>query len=192
MKLSWIYRLARHFTEVPISTWMHWLSCFFAYSCGWWFFWLAYLTGFLKNWIMIVSLIFEGEHIRRGIEVVITGLTRNHVHIWVVVPPKTAEKPWFCWIFSWLMIFLTGLSNGFSKKLNNDCFPRFWGWTYTERYRSGHNGADSKSVCAKAHKGSNPFLSAKARLSRSKSRKDFLAVFAFRLRGSQTSCIPEE
>ena len=30
----------------------------------------------------------------------------------------------------------------------------------TERYRSGHNGADSKSVCAKAHKGSNPFLSA--------------------------------
>ena len=26
---------------------------------------------------MIVSLTFEGEHIRRGIEVVITGLTRN-------------------------------------------------------------------------------------------------------------------
>ena len=26
---------------------------------------------------MIVSLVFEGEHIRRGIEVVITGLTRN-------------------------------------------------------------------------------------------------------------------
>ena len=49
----------------------------------------------------------------------------------------------------------------------------------TERYRSGHNGADSKSVCAKAHKGSNPFLSAKTRLSRSKSRKGFLAAFAF-------------
>ena len=47
-----------------------------------------------------------------------------------------------------------------SKKMNNDCFPSLWGWTYTERYRSGHNGADSKSVCAKAHKGSNPFLSA--------------------------------
>ncbi len=30
----------------------------------------------------------------------------------------------------------------------------------TERYRSGHNGADSKSVCAKAHEGSNPSLSA--------------------------------
>ena len=32
-----------------------------------------------------------------------------------------------------------------------------------ERYRSGHNGADSKSVCAKAHEGSNPSLSAKKR-----------------------------
>ena len=30
----------------------------------------------------------------------------------------------------------------------------------TERYRSGHNGADSKSVCAHAHEGSNPSLSA--------------------------------
>ena len=29
-----------------------------------------------------------------------------------------------------------------------------------ERYRSGHNGADSKSVCVKAHVGSNPTLSA--------------------------------
>ena len=77
MKLSWIYRLVQHFTEVPISTWMHWLSCFFTYSRGWWFFWPTHLTGFLKNWITIVSLVFEGEHIRRGIEVVITGLTRN-------------------------------------------------------------------------------------------------------------------
>ena len=32
--------------------------------------------------------------------------------------------------------------------------------SYSERYRSGHNGADSKSVCAKAHEGSNPSLSA--------------------------------
>ena len=32
---------------------------------------------------------------------------------------------------------------------------------YTERYRSGHNGADSKSVWAQAHVGSNPTLSAK-------------------------------
>ena len=29
-----------------------------------------------------------------------------------------------------------------------------------ERYRSGRNGADSKSVCAQAHVGSNPTLSA--------------------------------
>ena len=33
----------------------------------------------------------------------------------------------------------------------------------TERYRSGHNGADSKSVCAQAHEGSNPSLSANAK-----------------------------
>ena len=32
--------------------------------------------------------------------------------------------------------------------------------TIMERYRSGHNGADSKSVCAQAHEGSNPSLSA--------------------------------
>ena len=29
-----------------------------------------------------------------------------------------------------------------------------------ERYRSGHNGADSKSVCLNGHAGSNPALSA--------------------------------
>ena len=34
---------------------------------------------------------------------------------------------------------------------------------YMERYRSGHNGADSKSVCAQAHEGSNPSLSAKTK-----------------------------
>ena len=30
-----------------------------------------------------------------------------------------------------------------------------------ERYRRGHNGADSKSVCRKRHAGSNPALSAR-------------------------------
>ena len=29
-----------------------------------------------------------------------------------------------------------------------------------ETYRSGHNGADSKSVCLHGHAGSNPVLSA--------------------------------
>ena len=42
----------------------------------------------------------------------------------------------------------------------------------TERYRSGHNGADSKSVCAQAHEGSNPSLSAKN--SRVKFIREFL------------------
>ncbi len=30
-----------------------------------------------------------------------------------------------------------------------------------QRYRSGHNGADSKSVCEQSHEGSNPSLCAK-------------------------------
>ena len=30
-----------------------------------------------------------------------------------------------------------------------------------QRYRSGHNGADSKSVCGQPHVGSNPTRSAK-------------------------------
>ena len=32
-----------------------------------------------------------------------------------------------------------------------------------QRYRSGHNGADSKSVCGKPHEGSNPSLCAKTK-----------------------------
>ena len=35
--------------------------------------------------------------------------------------------------------------------------------TDPERYRSGHNGADSKSVCEQSHAGSNPALSANAK-----------------------------
>ncbi len=31
-----------------------------------------------------------------------------------------------------------------------------YGQSNTERYRRGHNGADSKSVCVQAHVGSNP------------------------------------
>ena len=43
-----------------------------------------------------------------------------------------------------------------------------------QRYRSGHNGADSKSVCANAHEGSNPSLCAKAK---SLENADFSSVF---------------
>ena len=35
-----------------------------------------------------------------------------------------------------------------------------------ERYRSGHNGTDSKSVGAFAHEGSNPSLSARSVVSK--------------------------
>ena len=39
------------------------------------------------------------------------------------------------------------------------------GTVFAEGYRSGHNGADSKSVWAQAHGGSNPPLSAKLKKS---------------------------
>ncbi len=42
-------------------------------------------------------------------------------------------------------------------------YDAHWRIIIMERYRSGHNGADSKSVCAKAHEGSNPSLSAIAK-----------------------------
>ena len=37
-------------------------------------------------------------------------------------------------------------------------------YSHTEGYRSGHNGADSKSVRGQPHVGSNPTLSAKREL----------------------------
>ena len=52
---------------------------------------------------------------------------------------------------------------GWSTVFYQNSKPKF----NTERYRSGHNGADSKSVCAQAHEGSNPSLSAKAAMSAS-------------------------
>ena len=49
------------------------------------------------------------------------------------------------------------------EKAPYSCLSKFAQKSNTERYRRGHNGADSKSVCARAHKGSNPFLSAISR-----------------------------
>lgn len=47
--------------------------------------------------------------------------------------------------------------------------------TYMQTYRSGHNGADSKSVWEQSHAGSNPALSA-----RKKPRKHWVyAVFSY-------------
>ena len=45
-----------------------------------------------------------------------------------------------------------------------------------QRYRSGHNGADSKSVCAQAHEGSNPSLCAKNTRNRKIAGVFFLSV----------------
>ena len=49
----------------------------------------------------------------------------------------------------------------------------------TERYRSGHNGADSKSVCLNGHEGSNPSLSAKCGFHRTRKpqSRDALRLF---------------
>ena len=46
------------------------------------------------------------------------------------------------------------------EKAPYSCLSKFAQKSNTERYRRGHNGADSKSVCVKAHMGSNPILSA--------------------------------
>ena len=46
------------------------------------------------------------------------------------------------------------------KRLYRELLQR-WERETPERYRSGHNGADSKSVCEQSHMGSNPILSAK-------------------------------
>ena len=56
------------------------------------------------------------------------------------------------------------LRSGFGQQVDRAIryLPRMNLKIHTERYRSGHNGADSKSVCAQAHEGSNPSLSAKA------------------------------
>ena len=50
----------------------------------------------------------------------------------------------------------------FFVKAIDKCFCVWYniGVSDTERYRSGHNGADSKSVCLNGHGGSNPPLSA--------------------------------
>ena len=68
-------------------------------------------------------------------------------------------------------------------------------WHYKEiEKRKGVRYNDCRSVTNPPTKNRKVSLlgtgGKKTRLSRSKSRKDFLAVFAFRLRGSQTSCIP--
>ena len=46
-----------------------------------------------------------------------------------------------------------------------------------ERYRSGHNGADSKSVCEKSHGGSNPPLSAMRHSTHQKPQNKLFCVF---------------
>ena len=68
-----------------------------------------------------------------------------------------------------LSIFGWGMRSGFNEKAHWAASLRLHNYDarcciiIMERYRSGHNGADSKSVCANAHEGSNPSLSANKR-----------------------------
>ena len=99
-----------------------------------------------------------GNTVRSGIEVVITGLTWKRV---------TTSEP----VFRKVLI-LQGFGGIIQEK--NFCSSLhqfspfsgvlFGGWCcekYTQRYRSGHNGADSKSVWEQSHEGSNPSRCAK-------------------------------
>ena len=46
------------------------------------------------------------------------------------------------------------------KNLTDSAYHAILAKYLMERYRSGHNGADSKSVCEQSHEGSNPSVSA--------------------------------
>jgi hypothetical protein len=97
--------------------------------------------------------------------VVITGLTRNRGRYSVASTPESLVCSGFLryYVIKYFsrspheispnsQFFLSRFFNrGRKNRVEID----------TERYRSGHNGADSKSVCGQPHAGSNPALSAK-------------------------------
>ncbi len=92
----------------------------------------------------------QAGKIRKRIEVVITALTRKTFSF----IPLEFRKPLILLRFGgFRMHFHKTSSRSFLAKLRTLKF-------HTERYRSGHNGADSKSVCEQSHGGSNPPLSA--------------------------------
>ena len=80
-----------------------------------------------------------------------------------------------------LSIFGCGMRSGCNEQSSSPAFPLLRKYDaryciiFTERYRSGHNGADSKSVCLNGHEGSNPSLSAK------RPQSSRIAVFIFTL-----------
>ncbi len=93
-------------------------------------------------------------NIRRRIEVVITGLTRNIVgsvtHHSLKLRCLSAFTPR---AFALSEICISQFSRNLVIRLKPLQF-------YMETYRSGHNGADSKSVREQSHVGSNPTVSA--------------------------------
>ena len=85
----------------------------------------------------------------------ITGLTGNHKRHLAMPYRKLLD---FSGSFGYVQF-----SNFFCSP--HQLSPKYPGATDVEinmeTYRSGHNGADSKSVCRKRHVGSNPTVSAK-------------------------------
>ena len=90
---------------------------------------------------------------------VITGLTRNFTATWSFRPPKILVKSGVYRVRKpniLVVLSVCSFQNLFlSKKV-----PERRRLAYTETYRSGHNGTDSKSVEPQGSVGSNPTVSA--------------------------------
>ena len=85
---------------------------------------------------------------------VITGLTRNPFVFLYSEVQKSGVIPEL--FNNQIILAFYGFQRKFPKTFGMITVGKYW-----ERYRRGHNGADSKSVCEQSHMGSNPILSAK-------------------------------
>ena len=96
---------------------------------------------------------------------VITGLTRNFLVNCQFHPLKNPVKSRFCRVRKieyFVVLSVSSFQNLFlSKKV-----PERRRLAYTETYRSGHNGTDSKSVVPHGTVGSNPTVSANEKASK--------------------------
>ncbi len=65
-------------------------------------------------------------------------------------------------------------------KLQRQCALEYKGAIYTERYRSGHNGLDSKSGNGQPFVGSNPTRSANKNLKRTRAKRNVLGFLVLK------------
>ena len=105
--------------------------------------------------IQIKNCKFSVYSMKRDGWIRITGSKSYHLYV-----PFKPWNPWFHWVFG-------GIECQKSYMFSPSVLPKIRGVfrgsdveINTEGYRSGHNGADSKSVWVQAHVGSNPILSA--------------------------------